>query len=71
MTLISNPKVYDLAKWTAAVFLPALNLFWLAVAPVWGFAHVQEVSVTIAGVNAFLGALVGVSNAQYYKAESK
>jgi hypothetical protein len=67
MAIISNSTVYDIAKWTAAVFLPALNVLWVAVASVWGFSYIQEISTTLAAVNAFLGAVVGVSNAQYNK----
>lgn len=69
MSLISNNKLYDLAKWTAMVFLPAINVFWVSVAPVWGVDEnlVDNVSITLVGLNALLGALLGVSNAQYHK----
>lgn len=71
MPLISNNTLYDNAKWTAAVFLPALNVLWIAVATVWGLMYVQEIATSIAAVNAFLGALVGVSNVQYTKEVKK
>jgi hypothetical protein len=67
MPLINNSKLYDILKWTAAIFLPALNVLWVALATVWGLGLVQEVATTIAATNAFLGALVGVSNVQYNK----
>jgi len=68
--IINNDKLYSLAKWTAAVFLPALQVLWLALAPTWHIGLVNEVSVTIAALNAFLGAIVGISNVQY-NAEKK
>lgn len=71
MPLIKNNKVYDLAKWTAVVVLPALNVLWVAVATVWGIPFVQEVSTTLTAINTFLGALVGFSNAQYNSKEVK
>lgn len=67
--VILKDKIYDVAKWTAMVFLPAVNVFWLAVAAQWGVEPqlVDNVSVTLIAVNGLLGALVGVSNVQYYK----
>jgi len=67
MALIQNEQLYSLAKWTAAIFLPALQVLWLALAPTWNIGLVNEVSVTIAAANAFLGTIVGVSNVQYTK----
>ena len=69
--LISNNKLYDLAKWTASVFLPAVNVLWVGLATVWGLPLVQEVSTTLLAVNLFLGTLVGVSNVQYNQAIKK
>lgn len=65
MAIISNSTLYSTLKWTAAILLPALQVLWLALAPTWHIGLVNEVSVTIAAANAFLGALVGVSNVQY------
>ena len=67
MLLITSSKWYDLAKWSAAVFIPALQVLWLALSTVWGWPFQEEVSITIAAVNAFLGAIVGISNNQYLK----
>lgn len=67
MPLINDDKVYDVAKWMAMVFLPALNILWVALATVWHLPFVQEVSTSLAALNAFLGAIVGISNVQYSK----
>ena len=64
-----NSLVYDAAKWTAAIFLPAAQVLWFTLASVWSWPYVEEVSASIASINLFIGALVGVSNAQYNKAE--
>lgn len=58
---------YDALKWTTVALLPAINVLWVALATVWGIGLVQEVSTTIAAINAFLGTLLGVSTAQYNK----
>lgn len=63
--IISSSKVYDLLKYSATIFIPAANVLWVAVATVWGFPFIQEISITIAAVNAFVGTVAGISSAQY------
>lgn len=60
-------KVYDILKWIAMVVLPAIATLYLALAGIWGFPYGEEVVGTIAAINAFLGALLGVSSAKYNK----
>jgi len=65
MALITSSKLYDWAKYTAIVFLPALNLLWLALSTIWGLPYSQQVSATVLALNTFLGAVVGLSSAQH------
>jgi hypothetical protein len=62
-----NDKVYDVLKWIALIFLPALAVFYGAVGPVWGWFRSDDVVFTIVAVDTFLGALLGISTAQYNK----
>ena len=62
-----NNKIYDILKWTATTFLPALTLLWLALGSLWGIPYVEPIAGTIAAVNAFLGTLVGISAVNYAK----
>lgn len=64
-------KVYDILKWIAMVVLPAIATLYLALAGIWGFPYGEEVVGTIAAINAFLGALLGVSSAKYNKKVSE
>lgn len=60
-------KVYDVLKWIALVVLPAIATLYMALAGVWGFPYGEEVVGTITAVDAFLGALLGISSSQYKK----
>lgn len=63
---LSN-NAYDVLKWIALIFLPALAVFYGAVGPVWNWFEPDKVVYTIVAVDTFLGALLGVSTAQYNK----
>ena len=58
-------KVYDALKWIAQIVLPALATLYLALAGIWGLPYGQQVSGTIMAIDAFLGAILGISNARY------
>ena len=61
-------KVYDVLKFIALILLPALGTLYFALAKIWGFPYAAEIVGTISAVDAFLGALLGISTAQYNKA---
>ena len=65
---ISN-KVYDVLKWVAQYFLPAIGTLYFAISTIWGFPYGEQVVGTITAVDAFLGAVLGISSATYYKNE--
>lgn len=63
---LSN-KTYDVLKWVAQIVLPALGTLYFALASIWGFPHGEQVVGTITAVDAFLGAVLGLSNSNYSK----
>lgn len=63
--MIFNNKVYDILKWVCIIFLPALATFVKMLFPVWNLPLGDEIAATIVAVNAFLGACLCISNAQY------
>ncbi len=65
---ISN-KVYDVLKWIAQYLLPALGTLYFALSTIWGFPYGEQVVGTITAIDAFLGAILGLSSATYYKNE--
>jgi hypothetical protein len=60
-------RVYDVLKWIAQIALPAAGALYFALAKIWGFPYATEVVGTISAVDAFLGALLGISTSQYNK----
>jgi hypothetical protein len=66
---ISN-KTYDILKWIAMLLLPALATLYLALAGIWSLPYGEEVSGTIMALDTFLGVILGISNAQYKKANA-
>lgn len=62
--LMSN-KLYDRLKFIAMVVLPALVVLYLSMAPLWGLPKQEEVAGSIAALDVFLGALLGISSSQH------
>lgn len=61
-------KMYDILKWIAQYFLPAIGTLYFALAGIWGLPYGEQVVGTITAVDTFLGVLLGISSAQYNKA---
>jgi hypothetical protein len=60
-------KVYDVLKFFAQIFLPALATLYFALAQIWGLPYGEQIVGTITAIDAFIGALLGISTAQYNK----
>lgn len=65
MTL--NNKLYDVLKWLVIIVLPAAATLYAALAAVWAWPYPDEVVTTITAVDAFLGAVLCISTANYNK----
>lgn len=61
-------KMYDILKFIAQILLPAIGTLYFALAQLWHFPYAEEIVGTITAVDAFLGALLGISTIQYNKA---
>lgn len=66
---LSN-RVYDILKWVAMYLLPAAGTLYFALAGIWGLPYGEQIVGTITAVDTFLGVLLGISTAQYKKAEN-
>ena len=60
-------KIYDILKWVTMIVLPALATEYVGLASIWGWPYADEVAKTTAVVCTLLGALLGISTAQYNK----
>ena len=65
---LSN-KMYDLLKWIAMYFLPALGTLYFALAGIWGLPYGEEIVGSITAVDTFLGVILGISTVQYKKSK--
>ena len=64
---LSN-KCYDVLKFICTVFLPALGTFIFAISKIWGFPpYAENIVGTLSALAVFIGALIGISSAQYNK----
>lgn len=62
-----NNKAYDLLKWVAILFLPALGTLYFTLAGIWGLPYGEQVVGTITAIDTFLGVILGISTVQYKK----
>lgn len=62
-------KLFDILKWVAILFLPALATLVSVVFKIWNISYGPEIAATITAVATFLGAILGISHIQYKKGE--
>lgn len=62
-----NDKVYNILKWVTMIVLPALGTLYFTLTTIWGLPYGEQVSGTVNAVVLFLGAVLGVSTANYNK----
>lgn len=67
---LSN-ETYDVLKWIAQIFLPALGTLYFALASIWGLPYGEQIVGTITALDAFLGALLQISTDAYNKEKNK
>ena len=58
-------KTYDILKFVAQIILPALGTLYFALARIWGLPLGEEIVGTITALDAFLGAILGISTIEY------
>ena len=62
-----NDKMYNILKWIAQLVLPAAGVLYFALASIWNLPYGEQVVGTITAVDAFLGAILGISTMNYNK----
>lgn len=63
-------STFDILKWCCLVVLPACASLYMGLAKVWQLPFEVEIPQTITLIDAFLGALLGVSTINYNKDET-
>ena len=59
--------VYDVLKWIVMIVLPAISTAYVGLAAIWHWPMADEVAKTCSVVCVMLGALLGISTAEYNK----
>ena len=60
-------KWYDILKWITMIVIPACATAYVGLAAVWGWHYADQIAKTAAVICTLLGALLGISTAQYNK----
>lgn len=60
-------KVYDVLKWIALVFIPALITFYGVIGNVLNIPYTDIVLTIMGAFDVFMGSLLGISTTQYNK----
>lgn len=58
---------YDKLKYIVTIVLPALTTLWLTIASIWNIPYGEPIGATMGAITVFLGALIGISSANYNK----
>lgn len=64
-----SDRVYDVLKWLVCICLPALTTAYVGLDKLFAWGYAAEVAQVSAIICTLLGALIGISSAQYYKGE--
>ena len=59
--------VYDILKWIVVIVLPACGTLWAGLSKIWPLPYASEIPATIMCICTFLGTILCISSAQYYK----
>lgn len=60
-----NDNIYNMLKWIAQIVLPAMGTLYFGLASIWGFPYGEQIVGTITVIDAFLGAILGISSVKY------
>ena len=65
--IFKNNRWYDIAKWLVTVVMPAIGSLYAGLCLFWGFPYCEQICGTIALLETFFAALLGISSIQYKK----
>ena len=66
-----NNKTYDVLKYIAMILLPAIGTLYFALASIWNLPYSEQIVGTITAIDAFIGALLGISTYNYNNSGDK
>lgn len=54
-------SIYNILKWVCLICLPAISVFYFAIAKIWNLPYESEIPATINAVAVLIGSLIGIS----------
>ena len=66
-----SDKLYDILKWVVMIVLPALSTAYVGLAAIWQWPLADQVAKTCSVLCVLLGALLGISTAEYNKDQNE
>lgn len=60
-------KLYDVLKWLVLIVIPALTTFYAVLDNIFGCGYAETVTTISAAACTCIGAIIGISTAQYNK----
>lgn len=69
--VLLSSKAYDQLKLLVQYVLPALAVFYITIAPLWGLPKQEEVAGTIMALDLLGGAILGISKGQYNRSDAR
>lgn len=69
--IFKDNKNYNILKWVVILALPALATLIITIFELWGIPYGTQIAATVTALNAFLGAITGISSAKYQAANNK
>lgn len=65
--MVLKNSLYDTLKWLVMVVVPALTTFYVVLDKTFGWGYAETVTTISAAACACVGAIIGISTAQYRK----
>ena len=65
-----NDRTYSIMKWLVIIVLPACGALWAGLSQIWTLPYASEIPATITVLCTFLGAVLCISTAEYYRTEA-
>lgn len=62
-----SDKAYDILKWLVLIVIPAVTTFYVVLDNLFGWGYAEIIATISAALCACVGAIVGISTAQYNK----
>jgi hypothetical protein len=69
--MMLSDKQYTILKWIVGIVIPAIGTLYFAVAKIWSLPAGEQVLGTLIALQAFLGAILGISTRQYNNSDEK